>query len=211
MRRSRPPSIVMISRIRGDVEVRYCRCCNELVSGSGAVVSSAVEGQYQDQVRSENAEILAHLACRRAGRLCRRMPCSAPEKQSLTRALHWRRRRIQSLESFSSGARTRATFVCFCLHPVADSQADSEPASAPCWLLMQLSEHPCCVYNITIPLGCAEDDLRLHIRRPNRQFVLHGVAKYRLAVPCRHAVSARLDVLCALGAHSCRSCAMHGI
>ena len=39
---SSPPSMVMISRILGDVEVRYWRCCNELVSGNGAVVSSAV-------------------------------------------------------------------------------------------------------------------------------------------------------------------------
>lgn len=41
-RRSRPPSIVIISRMRGEVEVRYVRWVRELKSGSGEVVSSAV-------------------------------------------------------------------------------------------------------------------------------------------------------------------------
>lgn len=40
-RRSRPPSIVIISRMRGEVEVRYVRWVRELKSGSGEVVSSA--------------------------------------------------------------------------------------------------------------------------------------------------------------------------
>jgi hypothetical protein len=39
--RSSPPSIVIISRIRGEVEVRYVRCVRELNSGRAAVVSSA--------------------------------------------------------------------------------------------------------------------------------------------------------------------------
>lgn len=40
-RRSRPPSIVIISLILGDVEVRYVKCVSELKSGSGDVVSKA--------------------------------------------------------------------------------------------------------------------------------------------------------------------------
>lgn len=39
---SRPPSMVIISRIRGDVEVRYVRCVSELNSGRGDVVSNAI-------------------------------------------------------------------------------------------------------------------------------------------------------------------------
>lgn len=127
------------------------------------------------------------------------MPCSAPEKQSLTRALHWRRRRIQSLESFSSGAgQGRPLYVSICTRWLTHWLTQML-ASAPCWSLMHLSEHPDCVYNITMHLdvqNTCENDLILHIRQPNRQFVLHGVAKYR-PVPYRHAVSARLDVFCA--------------
>ena len=40
-RRSRPPSMVIISRIRGDVDVRYVKWVKELKSGSGEVVSNA--------------------------------------------------------------------------------------------------------------------------------------------------------------------------
>ncbi len=54
-RRSSPPSIVRISRIRGDVDVKYVRCVSELKSGSGEVVSSATQsnrtgsaGGYKD-------------------------------------------------------------------------------------------------------------------------------------------------------------------
>ncbi len=42
-RRSRPPSQVRISRIRGEVDVRYVRCVKEFSRGSGDVVSSAVD------------------------------------------------------------------------------------------------------------------------------------------------------------------------
>lgn len=40
-RRSSPPSMVMISRIRGEVDVRYVRCVSELNSGRADVVSNA--------------------------------------------------------------------------------------------------------------------------------------------------------------------------
>lgn len=50
-RRSRPPSIVMISRIRGEVEVRYVRCVSELNRGRGAVVSKAFAIIYQTTIR----------------------------------------------------------------------------------------------------------------------------------------------------------------
>ena len=41
MSRSNPPSMVTISRIRGEVDVRYARWFRELISGSVAVQSSA--------------------------------------------------------------------------------------------------------------------------------------------------------------------------
>lgn len=41
LRRSIPPSMVMISRILGEVDVRYTSCVNELKSDNGEVVSDA--------------------------------------------------------------------------------------------------------------------------------------------------------------------------
>lgn len=45
--RSRPPSTVRMSRILGEVEVRYVRWVSELKSGSGEVVSRAASTDCQ--------------------------------------------------------------------------------------------------------------------------------------------------------------------
>ncbi len=51
-------------------------------------------GHYQDQVvGGKNADEDTHLACHIAESLYRRMPYSALEKRSLTRALRWRKRK----------------------------------------------------------------------------------------------------------------------
>ena len=51
--RSSPPSMVMISRIRGDVEVRYVRCVKELKSGRGEFVSRARKAGVSRVIRRD--------------------------------------------------------------------------------------------------------------------------------------------------------------
>jgi len=69
------------------VEIRYWRCCDEMVSGSGAVVSSAAGSL------SDSGHETMHLACHTAESLYRRMPYSEVGGHSvptLTKP-HWSR------------------------------------------------------------------------------------------------------------------------
>ena len=50
---SSPPSIVMISRMRGDVEVRYVRCVKELNNGRGEFVSRAEKAKVSREIEKD--------------------------------------------------------------------------------------------------------------------------------------------------------------
>lgn len=52
--RSSPPSTVRMSRILGEVEVRYVRWVSELKSGSGEVVSRAAKTDGQMKARQKD-------------------------------------------------------------------------------------------------------------------------------------------------------------
>lgn len=81
-RRSRPPSMVIISRIRGEVDVRYVRWVKELNNGSGEVVSNAAVKSVKIAVKIAATYLFCHIA----GLICIRMPYSEPETQSWTPA-----------------------------------------------------------------------------------------------------------------------------
>lgn len=77
--------MVIISRILGEVDVRYTSCVSELKSGNGEVVSNAKSKLCEQSRRWEHA---THLAYHKVETLYTHKPYSAPEKRSLIHA--WR-------------------------------------------------------------------------------------------------------------------------
>lgn len=71
--------MTMISRIRGEVDVRYVRCVSELKSGRGELVSSATSSVNSRQISEEKP---THHDGRRAGTRCILQPCSELGRQS---------------------------------------------------------------------------------------------------------------------------------